>query len=792
MKKLLSVITAAAVLLGSTIAYASASEPVDEFAVETNADTADVENQADLLEYTELEDGTLEVICPYYNRSRLTNVVIPSEMNGKKVTRIGDSAFCDCKKITNVTIPNSIKSIGDFAFRESALSSLTIPDGVTSIGEFAFVDCTKLSSIVIPNGVTNIEVSTFSGCTSLTSVTIPDSVTAIGSSAFSKCTSLTSITIPEGVTTIDRYAFSGCTNLATVSLPKTVMVLENDYVGTGVYDLQTHVFVGCSGLKAINVSAGGDRYYSLDGVLYAKYTDERNVERHALVWYPHGKEEISYTIPESVISIADGAIDERSKLENIYVDPNNDYYESIDGVLFSSGGHRLKQYPAGRKQTHYTIPDSVWEMSEDAFAGCTNLVSVTMPEGIERAYFSGCTNLETINLPSSLTHIYFEACTSLKCPIVIPDGVMELGWGTFKDCKNIPSVVMSDSVKNTGYYVFADCENLASLKLSDNLAAIEYFAFWNCRSLASVKIPNSVTKIAYGAFGSCTSLKSISIPQSVKSIEESAFQYCTSLKSVRIPSSVEKLGGYAFYNAENLETVSILGSINKIDFRTFYGCTNLNTITIPSSVKSIENNAFWMCENLKDVYYAGTKEQWTEVYIGNYNDPLKNATIHYNSTGPDIKELPIEIELPKPAAGAPETENMQVTLKQGDSIIDTIPINDDGTLDLSGVPDGEEYTFTFSADNCAPRSYTVNISSGTVTGLEDGIELRLYGDIDDKGDGIVDIRDVAKANMYFKTGTGLSGYMLTVSDVNGDNVINIKDVALMNAHFKQTGNLWKE
>ncbi len=169
--------------------------------------------------------------------SGLTSVTIPNS-----VTSIGNQAFQYCFGLTSITIPNSVTSIGYQAFQYcSGLTSITIPNSVTSIGNYAFSGCSGLTSVTIPNSVTSIGSGAFYYCYGLTSVTIPNSVTSIGNSAFSDCSGLTSITIPNSVTSIGDNAFAGCSGLTSITIPNSVTSIGN------------YAFSGCTGLTSIEI-----------------------------------------------------------------------------------------------------------------------------------------------------------------------------------------------------------------------------------------------------------------------------------------------------------------------------------------------------------------------------------------------------------------------------------------------------------------------------------------------------------------------------------------------------------
>ncbi len=164
--------------------------------------------------------------------SGLTNVSIPNS-----VTSIGSYAFARCSGLTNVSIPNSVTSIETYAFSGSGLTNVTIPYSITTINDYVFSGCTNLINVKLPKTLKSIGNYAFSGCSSLASVTIPNSVTTIGNYAFS-ASGLTNITIPNSVTTIGYSAFRYCTGLKSATITSHLTSL-GDYA-----------FSGCSALSS--------------------------------------------------------------------------------------------------------------------------------------------------------------------------------------------------------------------------------------------------------------------------------------------------------------------------------------------------------------------------------------------------------------------------------------------------------------------------------------------------------------------------------------------------------------
>ncbi len=479
-------------------------------------------------------------------------VTIPTNINNLLVTGIGNgesSAFA-YTGVTSVTIPGSVTTIGEYAFEHcNSLTNVTIPAGVTSIGDNVFLFCINLTAITVD--ADNSFYSSTNGVlfdksqTTLLQYpeglggryTIPGGVTSIEEEAFLYCTKLTSITIPGGVTTIGEYAFEHCNSLTNVTIPASV---------TSIGD---NVFFFCINLTAITVDADNSFYSSTNGVLFDK-------SQTTLIEYPDGLHG-SYTIPDGVTSIGDGAFESCTSLtsvtipdsvtsigDNVFlfcinlaaitVDADNSFYSSTNGVLFDESQSTLVEYPDGLHGS-YTIPDGVTSIGDGAFESCTSLTSVMIPGSVTSigvdAFAS--TSLTSVTIPNSVTNIGEGAFTSTTLTsVTIPGSATSIGEAAFQECGSLNSVTIANGVTSIGEVAFADCANLTNVTIPGSVTNIGEFAFDGCTSLANVMIANGVTSIGPVAFVGCTSLTSITIPGSVTNIGDGAFSGCTSLTSV--------------------------------------------------------------------------------------------------------------------------------------------------------------------------------------------------------------------------------------------------------------------
>ncbi len=547
------------------------------------------------------------------------------------VTSIGGYAFYEYTGSTPITIPNSVTSIEYRAFWGSTLASITIPNSVTSIGEDAFWGCTGLTSITIPNSVTSIRDYAFSGCTGLTSVTIGNGVTSIGFCAFSGCTGLTAITIPESVTSIGNGAFSGCTGLTSV--------VWNAKKCGGWSGYCSPFHSDCNNITSFTF---GNEVDSIPAYLCEEMANLTSITIPNSVtsigdrafWRCTGL--TSITIPNSVTSIRDYAFSGCTSLTSVVWNAkkcNAKYVFWGDSIVSFVFGNEVEEIPNYlcydiKKLTSVTIGNSVTSIGEDAFYGCTGLTQTNYTGDIA----GWCAILfgSWYANPIFYSHNLYINGTKIT-DLIIPDSVASIGNYAFNGCYSLASVTIGNSVTSIGNYAFYGCSSLASVTIGNSVTSIGEDAFSGCTNLSSViwnakaypdcfnntpfysrnmDIRDQITSFVFGEKVEripqklCSGMKkltSVTIGNSVTSIGNYAFSDCTGLTSITIPNSVTSIGSGAFYNCTGLTSITIPNSVTSIGNYAFADCTGLTSITIPESVTIIGDAAFYNCSNVTSV-----------------------------------------------------------------------------------------------------------------------------------------------------------------------------------------------
>lgn len=258
-------------------------------------------------------------------------------------------------------------------------------------------------------------------------------------------------------------------------------------------------------------------------------------------------------------------IDEEAKTCKLYEGYYSAYYEKYTPGNDVSGEIII---PAVVKNnnTEYTVIS----IGHYAFAGCSGLTSVSIPntvETIEYRAFIDCTGLTSVTIPHSVT---------------------SMDYGAFSGCTGLTSVTLSESLTSIGERAFSGCTGLTSVTLSESLTSIGKSAF-SSTGLTSVIIPDSVKKIEAGAFSYCRSLASVTFGNTVQEIGKEAFSECRSLTSITIPNSVTTIGDKAFYDCDNMTWAIIGKSVTQMGYETFRFCNSLIKIAYPSTIGCPEN-----------------------------------------------------------------------------------------------------------------------------------------------------------------------------------------------------------
>lgn len=406
-----------------------------------------------------------------------TALVIPSEYNGLPVTSIGESAFW------NDYYLQPVGSWTDIENRERTvmITSAIIPDSIQSIGQYAFFDSFLLTDISMPDSVQSIGMGAFAGCYSLREITIPSSLQVIETATFAVCRSLINIRIPASVTTIGEGAFWWC-----------------------------------SSLEKIDVDKDNQNYTSISNSLYSK-------DGKTLIQYALGQKDKAFTIPDKVEKIAPSAFAGCNTVRELTIpssitkiEPETfSYFLSLSKINFPSTLTSIEDWAFSNcySLTNITIPESVTYIAQYAFHDCRSLVEICNKSSVEIALNCHVISNESDSFIKHVgdfvfyddgVEVYLVRYHGDETEITLPQYGDSIHY-KIRDCAFYDNTI--NRSQPVLYQMVAGVNNtITSVTIPDYVIGIGNFAFSGCSLLESIIIPSSVTQIGAYAFIGCTSL----------------------------------------------------------------------------------------------------------------------------------------------------------------------------------------------------------------------------------------------------------------------------------------------
>lgn len=448
---------------------------------------------------------------------------------------IGNAAFQNCSYMSKVTIRNA-EYINREAFEGcTSLKNVTLPQTLKTIGGEAFRGCSKLRAIEIPDSVTSVAYRAFMDCLQLKQATIGGSIQEWpedwgDSSVFANCPVLESVTFRPGITTLPYRFFKDCRALKQITLPEGLLYLEAE------------IFVGCSALEAVNFPSTLDTIgnYAFDGCAALKKAD----------------------LPENLRIIGNGAFRGTALTEVI-----------IPNACTDIGYYAFRDC---KEIQHVTLGEMVSNWTEDwgtnaAFENCTSLKTLTVESGVNSIgtyAFRNCSQLESVEIPAtsiSVGEYAFANCTALKDATVYRG---EIENNAFENCSSLESLTIR-KVTSIGSYAFYNCSALYDMEFPRTLLSLGDGAFKGCVSLQEITIPDSMTSFGCYAFEGCTGLKNVYVGNNINEWRLDwgsgrGFRNCTGLEYIYFADGLTSLPEGLLMSCSNLKGVYIPESVGSI------------------------------------------------------------------------------------------------------------------------------------------------------------------------------------------------------------------------------------
>ena len=558
---------------------------------------------------------------------------------GPYVTFIGKSAFLRCVNLNKVEFAENskLKVLGESCFAIcKVLQNLNLPDTIETIGRESFAFCENLQEIHLPANLKEIPVSMLEYCEKLKSLTIPKTVEVVGERAFPQSvmeeegslkyvqtclvgsvdTEQTEFSIREGTTVIASEALLNCSTMEKVTIPSTISRLSMAaFRGASIRELAIPVTV-----EKIDEMALADMQCLEKLILPVKFLDyDKQIMEYIFgsgsyngwitpksletVVVTGDKEELTINLPEPVKNLEFEGNIQHLVLRETY----------LDNIKFPEG---LKEIEIRLKANGITIPDGV----EIASIHGENLTDISLPNTLKKMDIQYCNSLEKLTVPDSVTEVAdfaFGGCTSLK-EVELSENIKTLPKNTFRDCVNLEKIVMPIIIPDSSIYV-----RFVGLFNSDELNG-------PTSTLETVEIKGSPEKIPEGYFSSCKHIKEVILPDTAKEIGGSAFNLCQDLRSVNIPSNCKIIGADAFFMS-GIEKLALPDRVEEIRCRAF-GYSAIKELVIPATVTIMEDGAFRYCNNLESIEILGNN---ININCDFLNSPLKKVVLPYIGTAPN-------------------------------------------------------------------------------------------------------------------------------------------------------------